>query len=211
LTDHPYIREVEAYGRKERVFATAAFTADLAWALGARVEKPGDTYDAGRIRHGALTLYVHGSRAHPLGRVEISAGAPELTRRLIGRLPQFPSITLDAARPLDRLAADVRRRLVAPSDVIHAGLQDALAAQEAHRKNCEARVAELRAIFPTIQLDFTDDRTTSARLYANGGGCYLAGRLESDGGLYVDRVGGVPAERATAFLRALLAPITKES
>jgi hypothetical protein len=211
--DHPYLHTVQRPFGPERVFDMARFAADLAPLIGAAVAWRDDCdphNERPRLeRNDGLVLYPSSPYHVPAGRVRIGIGAPEIERRLKYRpdKAKFGEITLDASRPLDKIAADVRRRLIEPAALPLAAFRLALAEQDADRARCEAHVAAICERFPNVSAKFADERDTQATLYANGGGAFLSARLCSDGGLYVDRVGGVGADRAMAFIAALCGPV----
>jgi hypothetical protein len=204
-TDHPYMRTVENYGRTERQFEIKRFCADLAPLVGAAVVCEDGSHDRPNlVRNDGLTLYVCGKWNAP-GRVSVSVGAPEITRRLDHShyVAKFPSATFDAARPLDKLAADIRRRLIEPAAEPLEKLRQALATQEGGRAATERHAAAILARWPAARITFADERKTQATLYLAG----VSASLTSDGGLYVDRIGGVDSARTMRLLAALADPL----
>ena len=92
---------------------------DLAVALGGetRPDAPSESSYRGALIVNGLPLNLspgYGANAH---RVTVSAHGPDVWRRWLtgGKNYEFPSITLDANRPLDAMASAIRKRVIEPA------------------------------------------------------------------------------------------------
>lgn len=203
-----YFTESEKYGRKEVEFDSKRFLADLVAALGG--SNPDPEYQGGRFDLGDLSIYLRQGYGAKARRVTISCGASDRAAHQRayshGRLPAFPSITVDPDRPLDVLVKDIKRRVIDAAVEPLAALKAADAAQGEAFASLQAAAARINARFPGAVTLSTVDTVREAPLYLNGGGsAYLSGRLQSDGRLYVDRVGTVDAEKVERLLALLTA------
>lgn len=204
MTDHPYMIK-SRWG--EMSLDTPRLVADLAKALGATVkpdEMAASEFSPGTIIIGEMSIYVRSEHGAKKGRARISIGAPELARKLSHGGPDaFPAITVDASRPLDKLATEVRRRVIEPAAAPLAALKARIEGEHNARADCERHAARIRAAHPKANIAFRDASTTEANFYMNTSGGYLTGRLQPDGRLYVDRCGTVEGVRVDAVLAAL--------
>jgi hypothetical protein len=193
IPSNPWVKEETRYSRPEYILDVPAFAAALAAQLGGTVEATESGFaGSARIRVGELCLYVRTEHGAKFGRVEIHSGAPEATDKLhYSERPSFPSGSFDTARPLDRLAADIRRRIIEPAAEPTAKAKAKLEANNGHRAQLEAAAAELRAAFPTVQITIRDGTSvTQADVYYSRDGAHLSGRLNADGSLNVERIWG---------------------
>jgi hypothetical protein len=208
---HPYIREIERYGCTERVFAMAAFARDLVPVLGAELQSDNETsidseFNRPKLIIGDLTIYLRVEHGAQKGRVGISCGNPALERQMTGTRPDFPRITVDASRPLNKLAADIKRRVIEDAAEPLAKLRAMVSGQQSERAECEAHAAKIRDAFPQARIEFGDPLKTEASFHMDGGGTWVSGRLQSSGALYVDRVGIVRGARVLPLLKAMFGP-----
>lgn len=110
-----YLVEVERYGRKEYEFETERFTRDLAAALGG--EYLSSDCNRGSIKLGAEELTIY-SLWNGRGRVECSMYAPDVPhsdRNYYSADHKTAEATVSSARPIEKIAADIRRRVIEAS------------------------------------------------------------------------------------------------
>jgi hypothetical protein len=201
-----YLTERESYGRTETVVDRAAIVRDLAKALGGTAEIEEGHYGGCRVTFAdGLVIGVYAENGAKKGRARISAYGPRAMTSKVSRhaYPAFPEITVDASRPADAIARDVERRIMPDARAALAVLLTQAAEIDSARQQAERHAAQITAGFPSVRVTFKDADTIQGDVYANGGGVYLSGRMNSDGGLYIDRVGGLNAEQARAVLTAL--------
>lgn len=201
MTDHPFIK-LDKWG--SAAFAMRDFATALAAELGAKTgEMEGGTYVVGHIALGDLALHLNAEYGAKMGRVKVSigyAGPYTYDRRI-----SWPSITVDASRPLDKIAADVKRRVIEPAAAPLAQLREIEAALANGRAAVEAQAAKITKCYPFASVKVKTGEA-QADLYMNRD-VYLSGRLNANGSLYVDRLGTVPPERLSAVLAALFGPL----
>lgn len=201
-----YLTERESYGRTETIVDRAAIVRDLAKTLGGTAEIEEGHYGGCKVTFAdGLIIGVYAESGAKKGRARISAHGPH---RMTGKIshhawPKFPEITVDASRPAEAIARDVERRIMAGAREALAELQAKAASVDSARAEAERHAAEIMAAFPSVSVTFNDANSTEAQVYANGGGVYLSGRLNSAGGLYVDRIGGLDPDQTRAVLTAL--------
>jgi hypothetical protein len=201
-----YLIQRESYGRPETVIDRAAIVRDLAKALGGTAEIEEGHYGGCRVTFAdGLIVGVYAEHGAKKGRARISAYGPSAMTRKVSRhaYPKFPEVTVDASRPAEAIARDVERRIMPDARAALAVLLTQAAEIDSARQEAERHAAEITAAFPSVQVTFKDADTTEGAVYANGGGVYLSGRLNSAGGIYIDRIGGLNAEQTRALLSAL--------
>lgn len=201
---NPYIVTPTVPHRGPYVDAVA-IAKDLAAAWGAELGEcePG-AYGTGRVVFGDLVVTIRAD-SRKLGRIEAYSGAPAITR-VTGTLHgvEWPEASLDSGRGIAKIAADLKRRVVEPAAEPLAKAQAKLAALNADRENLERNAAALSGALPFLDISVPEDRTKwEAPVYASRNGVYLSGRLNSNGGLYLDRIPTIPADRVQAVLAAL--------
>jgi hypothetical protein len=211
-----YISMTETpYGRKEYTLDIVRFTADLAKALSkllpdAKVavvpfkEDYANRYQT--IRVGADQLGI--SWNDWKRRLTVSIEAPDVRgdRNTYDKAQKTEEASVNPdGRTIERIAADIKRRVIDPS-------QEPLRLQREHAAKTAAARAEivrkadaLRAKCPTLDIR-THEREQRAAIYGNGGGHYLSGTLYADGTVALERIGSMPVEafeRIVAILNEL--------
>lgn len=207
-----YILDTIVYGRAEKRLDVKAMTTDIAAALGAEldVEWSGEMsdYQPGRMFLDDLAVYVGKDQKGSgtvIQRGYASAGArPEVSRALAGQMRriEYPRITFDPSRPLDQIVKAIKTKVVDASAAPLKSELDYYASMNASNAAIRAVAAKFIAEFPFARVEIKDERAYDASVYANAEGCYLTGRLNSDGGLYIDR-SSFPASRTAAVMAAM--------
>ncbi|MGX1098871.1 hypothetical protein [Amorphus sp. MBR-141] len=175
----------------------SAFVRDLAGAMGGSVE-PDKSDIPDDMRHSAAFTLDGNSLSfsrvyNKPDRVEIHISADDVQARdrdHYTKAHKAASATLSTSRPLDKIAADVWRRVIEPS-------QDALAGQRERRDVLATRRAEivetverLRAALPESHVDIESDGLSAS--FRAGGHCgYLYARVDRDC-VTIDRMQSVP-------------------
>ncbi len=212
LDDHQFIATRTSYGREEKFLSIGRFAKALAPLLGATLELAHGDEDGwmtqARLVLGDLTIFVSargGTQARP--RPELRAYPTASTQKLYNKftVPKFPEMTVDASRPLDKIAADVKRRLIEPSAEPLAKVKELFAALAAQESSLAGNIARLRQAFPTATIRDPETNATSASFYLTTPDCYLSGTLKQDGSLYVERLGELKPGRLDKVLAALTA------
>jgi hypothetical protein len=188
---------------KEHILNVNALAADLAPLVGGVV----DPEDKHVIALGDLRIYIRAGYGAHKGRAEIGVHAPSVASQLNYQRAQWPKMTADAGRPVEKIAAEIKRRVIEPAAPVLADLKAQLANQLDQRSQIEAHAEAIRKAFPMVSVKFEDGQRTQAQVYGNAGGAYLSARLNPDGGLYPDRVGSIGPERTHALLAALFSPL----
>jgi hypothetical protein len=113
-----------------------------------------------------------------------------------------PAATMATSKSPEALAREIARRVLTPSEPIHAQIK-ARQAQDADNANALVAAAEaLRAAVPLLRVEVSDDKTSgSFHYYADG--LSFNGRLSGSGTVYLDRVSSFPSERLAAVLAAI--------
>jgi len=182
------------------------FVTDLADALGGR--DVNHEYQSGAFTVGDLRVILRqgwGAKARRV-RVVCTAADTEACRRAYsqgGSFP-FPEATIDPERPLDAVVKDLQRRIIDKAAPALARVAEASAKQSAEALQLREHAERINDRFPGTVTEHTDSSKREAGFYFNQAGSYLSGRLCSDGRLYVDRLGTVPAHKVERLL-ALLA------
>jgi hypothetical protein len=113
-----------------------------------------------------------------------------------------PIASLDATRPVERLAADIKRRVIDAGADALANWREALEQERRRRSDLARTVKRIAAEIPAADVALTSDGE-SATFYLNNGSAYLSGTLYADGTLSVQRCGSIPADRLVAVVAAL--------
>lgn len=184
----------------------AKIAQELAKAWGAEVgECEEGAFGIGRVLIDGLTIYVRGGLQ--LSKIDVGASCPALERKLSHYArPEFPRASADTAKGIEKLAADLKRRVVDKAQAPLATLQASFSAQCGHRENLKAHAEAMRAAVPGLEVSISADETdTTAALRGNAGGLYFTGRLSSSGSVSFDRVGSIGNAKALKVLAALFA------
>jgi hypothetical protein len=183
----------------DRQLDIAALCRDLAPHVGATyLTGEGDDW-RGRLEINGLRLWLspeHGARK---GRVEVGCHDPRTDRLHYRPSLNWPKITFDASRPLDKIATEIHRRLVVPGREAMATVTEKLAAQETDDGKLAGCVAKLQARWPFLRIDVKQDVAT---IYGSKDGGSFTGRMRSDGQVWIDRVSIAPS-RAGALLEVV--------
>jgi len=201
-----YFTETKHAHRTDIEFDSKRFLGDITTALGGATDIDPE-YQGGRFNLGELAIYIRAGYGAKARRVTISCGIADRAIHQLayaqGRVGEFPSISIDTDRPLDAIVKDIRKRLIEAASEPLAQAK-ALAQKQANTASeLKAHADRINSQFPGVVTLPDDNTKREAALYMNGGGCYLSGRLNSDGGIYVDRLGSVPAHKVEALLKLL--------
>lgn len=179
----------------------------LAKAWGAeRGECEPGPYGIGRvIVDGRLTITIRPD-SRKLGKIEVFASCPYLERKLDAySRPKFPKASADTGKGIDRLAADLKRRVIDEAKLPLAQLEARFNAQAEQREQLQALADALAFQVPGLRVDVPQDETRlDASFSASAHGVHVSGRLSSSGSVSLDRVTGLEGERGLAVLQALL-------
>lgn len=207
-TAAPFTATRETFGgRTETYFDVAAFVEALAAELGLvpMIEERGEWAVAKIDAGGGLTLYVHAQHGANARRVRLSSGMQAEWKLNHHARQDWPSITVSADRPLQRIAADVRRRLLEPSAPL-VDASKARIAEEADRVQSLRTLAEqLPRECPGLQVKIEGDNPRSAGLYLNRGKTYVLGQLSPNGEVHFERVAVRSVDGARRLLEFLAA------
>jgi hypothetical protein len=181
----------------ERRLDITAITRDLAPLLGATPGKDEGVDWRGSFDLDGVHFWLRPESGARKGRVEVHAYDPRQSRLHYGAsFVRWPSITFDASRPLDKIAAEIARRVIAPARDAMAVITEKLAAQDADDAKLAGCVAKLQARWPFLRIDVKADVAT---IYGSKDGGSFTGRMRSDGQVWIDRVAIAPS-RAGALL-----------
>jgi hypothetical protein len=213
MTD--YVTTREEYGRTVKVLDIQAFARDLAEALGARVIPP-KADDCGTRERWASIAYggceiglTRGWRNNEWDKVTVRI-APLDCKLTYNELPRgdeykLPEATLTATRPMARIVADIKRRIITPADAPIQKRREYAAQLKAQANNLALTAASLRVRHPGLQVTAKEGETYSGAIYRNDGGTYLSGRFYNDGTVSIDRLGTLTADQFARVMDALYA------
>lgn len=203
---NPFLSSRELYGKQEPYTNVAKLAQALAaqWegaTLGECEEGP---YGIGRVVLGDLVVVLRAD-TRKLGRVSVYSGAPSITRHT-GAIygVQWPEANVDSGRPFEKLAADIKRRVVDQSAEALTAAQEKLTAYRGHHAGMTAAAETFKATFPTAEMDVPSDVTKwEARFRIQEGTRYITGRIGASGGITLDHFPTIPADKAAAVFALL--------
>jgi hypothetical protein len=200
---------------RESYLDTRQLAGDLAPLLGGKVlakaaddDMQSPVYESAIIElPGGLQIHVCTSWRDRVSKWVFRTGVDwRITGKLNGhyRGVNFPSANISASKTVERIAADIKRRLVEPSQAPLAEIMKNFADLQADTQEIAARMADLSTRFPWLTVRAEKDGT-EIELYVNSGGSYLSARLSRSGTLYLDRSCSVAGSQIDALL-AVFAP-----
>lgn len=217
MSKHPFIREEtvdrSAYGRAPRIDRYFEMR-DFAWALALELEVNLINEEESRSVYGCayldcgddLSIRIYAQTGAKIGRVEISASASEITRKLDSHdWVNMPSATYDAARPIDAIAKAVRKNIIEPARPIVAGLRERARARDDAAAEFGRQIKQMEADFPGLSVTRQNERDLSANLYLNNGKGYVYGSVMHGHGFNLQRVSISAADDVRAFLSLMTA------
>lgn len=188
------------------------FAGDLAKELGGKVvpnESQHDRYIRILINDTELTLSA-GWKSGEVNKVTVSIWPAEQALRHVdvprGDGFELPSATVSASRPLHRVAADIKRRVIEPATAPLAKRRERLIQVGERARDLKKSAERLRKQFPGLSINTDQDRGQTGTVYYNADGVYFNGRLNADGSVYPDRLGTLTAEQ----FERLMAVLTKK-
>ncbi|MFC3214630.1 hypothetical protein [Novosphingobium panipatense] len=203
---NPFISSLSVFGKTEEYLDAAKVADALAKAWGAAVGEcePG-RYGLGRVIFDSGLTVVIRSDHRKLGKIEVFACCPHLERQLdVYSRPKFPKASADTAKGIEKLAADLKRRVVDEANVPLAQLHGRFESQTQKRDQLQAFADALAYQVPGLRVEVPEDKTKlDATLRLNVSGLYVSGRLSASGSVSFDRIDGVGNEKALALLQAL--------
>lgn len=199
MTDNPFIKR----DRWDVPFVdVAAFAAALSAAMGGTLTQAEEgPYGVGRFTVDGIEFWMRRDKGD---KVAVGASAGGLARQLhhSDRI-SWPSACISTARPIERLAADVTRRVLAPARECLEVTRAKVAEVEQRAADLMRHVEALRAACPWLDVDPRIEPGQCEAKVWGWGDPYLTGRLYADGKLGIDRVAPLDNDRALAVLRAL--------
>lgn len=195
----PFIVRETIHGHERAYIDLAGLATALAPLLGGTVGEcePGQ-YGRGQMVFGDLRVFL---LATPNQRLDVRCGAPAL-QRITGHSSNtvWPSITLGLGKGLDRIAADIKRRVL---DKAAKPLDDTRRTFDeiaARRARLVEAVERFRAAVPQASVTIPEDVCAwRARLYYNANGFYCSGTVDADGDVSLERTSTIHADKVAAF------------
>jgi hypothetical protein len=199
----PYLTPSNTPHDTEPTLDAERFLADLARELGGAEIEP--QYKGGVFVCGPLRVYVRQGYGAKARRVHIGCNLADLAEihraRREGRFPDFPSAWVDPDKAWPALVKDIRRRVIDAAQAPLAQVRQMADDGDARTDRLRTAVDAVNALAPGAAT-MPEGNSYEAPLYL-GRGVYLNGRLTSDGAIYVDRLGTIPADKVADFLALL--------
>ena len=209
---NPYVTISEKYNRPESVLDLHRFARDLAKLLkGKFVEQKTDDINERYVSieiDGAVLSLTKGWKKSELEKITVNIRPRDLrldhndTPR--GQEYKTPEATVSTDRPLDKIVADITRRVIEPGKAPIAKLHEHAATCAQQRDDLETTAARLRKDYPLLQVNIKTGERFSAQLYRNSNDePYLSGNVRSDGSVSIDRIGSLTAKQFERVMAAL--------
>jgi hypothetical protein len=117
---------------------------------------------------------------------------------------RMPSIKISVDRPMERLAADIKRRLIEPAREPAEKRREYVAKLNESAANLTLTADKLRKRFPGLTVRMEKDATHSGTVYHNSSGTpYLNGRFYADGKVSIDQLGSLSAAQFERVMKAI--------
>lgn len=195
----------DRYGVDNQLLDVAEFGKALAEALGGTLgETERGAYGRAVIDMGDdLTLTVLGAQSGDKARIYASSPLrhPAAGSPLYGDQFKMPEATVSASRPIEKIAADIKRRVIALAATPLANIREELARRQSSVSTLGTNAATLREAFPSLEIT-VDERNEVASVW--GRDTYLTARMYPNGSLVLDRIGALDADKARRILAILL-------
>lgn len=193
-----------------------AFAKSVAELMGGNYVAPSETMDyewrATVTLPNDVQLFLH--KGYNLkGKVSVSISPTDMGRDVLNMAQQrfrygadkcsLESINVDPNRDPVSVVADIQRRLVTANAETLAKYR-AYAAEIADRRDgLQQQIAELKAQYPMLKVNVSDDKTTATASYYEGDKGSFELTLYSGGSMSVRNV-SIPSSRMPAFLKLML-------
>jgi hypothetical protein len=209
MTD--YFTTKETFGRTEKILDVQRFTRDLAKAMGGayKAPKPDDmgvgeryaTFDLDGFTIGITRSWQ--DRLADKVTVNIDPADVKLTYNDTPRGDDYklPRASLSAGKPMARIVADIRRRVIEPAKAPTEKRRAYAADLKAKANNLAARADTFRKN-PRLDVRVENGATHSGTIF-NREGVYLNARFYADGTVGIDRLGTISADQFEAILAVL--------
>jgi len=208
-----YFIEKESYGRVERVMDVQKFAADLAKALGGTyvAPKPNDMGAGERYAHIIVDDcdigITRGWENRNSDKVTFNIAPANCTLGYNdtprGEEYKLPRASMSVSKPMNRLVADVKRRVIDPAKAPIAKRREHAAELKRRANSLVDVAAKLRAAHPGLEVKVADGSTYSGSIYRNGDGPYVSGSVYADGTVSIDRMGTLSPAQFDRVMRAL--------
>jgi len=195
-------------GRKE--FAMQSFARDVAFHIGGKYVLPeGDDRSVNASYahvelEGGLRLNISKSwetRGTDMVAVGIEAADVKSLGYVQGDDYKTPRAKVSSSRPIEKIAADIKRRVIEPSAAPIAKLRALLAQRNESAVNLTKAAAALRKEFPSLKVEVKDGESYNGSVWNQGH--YLSGSLYADGSVSISHIGSLSAEKFRRVMKAL--------
>ncbi len=208
-----YIITEEKYGRSEQVLDLHSFAKDLCKALSGKLtardkdEIANDRYASFTLGESKIGLTKCWKKSE-LDKVSVTIAPANfnLSYNDTPRGPEYktPEATVSTSRPLDKIVADIKRRVIEPSKAPIAKLREHAAACDQQRSDLRDIASNLRSRYPLLQVTVKDGERFSGKLYRNSNDePYLSGSVHADGSVSIDRLGSLTPAQFARLMKAL--------
>lgn len=197
------------YGHTEMNFDSIRFAQDIATELGGTAEPYGETYDkrAKIILPDSIELFVYWQgygAAAKAGKVSIEVqpdDVPYDLRPVYGSQYKLPSINVDTNRPLNKIAADIKRRLLPAAEAPIAARREYASKRQRKLSNMASARDSFAKEFPQFHVRGENDKASFS--YYESGKIHISGRINEDQSITIDSLGALSAEQFRAVCAIL--------
>lgn len=208
--ENPFVFTNGSAGYERRYVEAAKVAEALAAAWGASLgeSEPGE-YGLGRVVFESGLIVTVRTDSRKLGKIEVFSSCPSLERKLASySRPKFPKASADTAKGIEKLAADLKRRVVDAAEIPLAQIKQRFASHTADREALKKHAWAIEADIPGLRVDIPQDETkTEGTIRGQLGGVYVTARLSSSGSVSIDRLTSLGASQALAVFAALAATV----
>jgi hypothetical protein len=195
------------HGRRETFFDVAAFGRELCKALGGSELSPdtaADHYFHFQVGDAEISL-SEGWHTNDCQRVHVRI-MPTNFALPSGQWPRgliLPEASVPVAWPMDRIAADIKRRVIDASPEPFAALRRRQGQITAAATTLRLHAATLSERFGNLDIRVVEGDHHVAQIYSRGNRTYLVGRLYADGQVNIDRIDALSSEQFAAVCEIL--------
>ena len=212
-----YVVDRDEYGHPRQSIDLPQFAADLCKAMGGTlppVNPDRTSYDLARYQSFALDGceigLTRGWHRNEWNKITVCIAPPADAKLTYNQTPygegyKLPKATITATRPMDRIVADIKRRVIEPAKAPIAKRREHAEQLRQNANDLASTAARLRKSHPNLDIRVEQGATSSGSFFRQGEGPYLSGTFYADGSASINHIGSLTRKQFERLMRALYA------